>query len=527
MARISCQQLDAVAVGQQHVEDDERETVLGERSAAPRPSVAQATRRQVRCFQQSRSDSCGRSGCRRRREPRGSCTLLSCAPRRDGARQRGQAAGRSRRGGRTSRPRRAAPPRAACRRRPRSPRPARWSGRRPRGSLEQAVRAVLAHAGQQAGGGGGAVFAAPPTRTAHRPKAGRNAARGSRVRCRRPSRTTRWRPAGATTTRPAAAATGSPSSAKHTRRAGLAVEPIREGRAERLVDMQDEQDRQLECPAAGCAGSRRARPGRRSSADRDDRVAELAQGRLRDRPSRNPVPSPVSAGRITAAVRRGERSGGTGRARARQSLRTEVARGWMGDHRIAATSFTVARSGCSQAPSASVTGRLFQHIDRAGRERVVDLEQLAAIDRGRHDQDRRRTMRHDVFGGGKAAHHRQHHVHGDHVGPVLPAQLDGALAVLGLADHLDVRIGRRISTRRLRTVSGIFDDQDAGLRHRLSHQRRDHGEQLGLIELALDDVALRADVAPALAVFRRGPRGDQDRRNVAARPGRRGCARRR
>ena len=42
-------------------------------------------------------------------------------------------------------------------------------------------------------------------------------------------------------------------------------------------------------------------------------------------------------------------------------------------------------------------------------------------------------------------------------------------------------------------------------------------QQLGLIELALDDVAVRADVAPALPVLGRRARGDQDRRDVAQR----------
>ena len=138
--------------------------------------------------------------------------------------------------------------------------------------------------------------------------------------------------------------------------------------------------------------------------------------------------------------------------------------------RILATSFTVAMKRRSHVPPRFDAGRLFQDIDRAGRQRLVDLEQLAAIDRRRHHQDRRRTMRHDVFGGGKPAHHRQHHVHRDHVGPHLQAQLDGALAVLGLADHLDVRLGAENVDEALAHGQRILDDEDADLvfGHRLS-----------------------------------------------------------
>ena len=51
---------------------------------------------------------------------------------------------------------------------------------------------------------------------------------------------------------------------------------------------------------------------------------------------------------------------------------------------------------------------------------------------------------------------------------------------------------------------------------RSRHQSPDLREQLRLIELALDHVALRADLLPALDRFRRGERGDEDRRNVPA-----------
>ncbi len=43
--------------------------------------------------------------------------------------------------------------------------------------------------------------------------------------------------------------------------AGLPVEPIGERGPERLIDVKDEQDRELEMPRAGRAGSRRPRPG--------------------------------------------------------------------------------------------------------------------------------------------------------------------------------------------------------------------------------------------------------------------------
>jgi hypothetical protein len=88
-----------------------------------------------------------------------------------------------------------------------------------------------------------------------------------------------------------------------------------------------------------------------------------------------------------------------------------------------------------------MAGRLLEHIDGACRERLIDLEELAAVDRGGDHKDGRRAMRHDVLGGGEAAHDRQHHVHGDDVwsGPL--ANLDRGPAVLGLSDELQGRIG--------------------------------------------------------------------------------------
>ena len=84
------------------------------------------------------------------------------------------------------------------------------------------------------------------------------------------------------------------------------------------------------------------------------------------------------------------------------------------------------------------------------------------------------------------------------------AELDGALAVLRLADDLDLRVGGEDLDQPLAHRQRIFDHEDAELRHLPTLiNGLDHGEQLGLVELALDDVAVRADVAPALPVLGR------------------------
>src|SRR5580704_4301099 len=92
----------------------------------------------------------------------------------------------------------------------------------------------------------------------------------------------------------------------------------------------------------------------------------------------------------------------------------------------------------------------------------------------------------------------------------LPSSASPAISMPGSA--------ARISMWRLRTVT-----ESSTTRTRIfligcaisTDHRRDHSQQIGLVEFALDDVAVGAGVTPALAVFRCIARGHQDRRSVA------------
>ena len=175
---------------------------------------------------------------------------------------------------------------------------------------------------------------------------------------------------------------------------------------------------------------------------------------------------------------------------------------------IFATSFTAESKPLLPNALGLLSGRLLQDIDRARCKRVVDLEQFAAIGRGRHDQDRRRPMGHDVFGRGKPF------ITGIIMSMVmmsgrycwqssmarLPSSASPTSSMSGSAAR---RMRQSLAHRQ-----GIIDDEDANFAHASRHQRFDHRQKIGLIELALDDVALRADVTAALAVFRLRTRRD-------------------
>jgi hypothetical protein len=118
---------------------------------------------------------------------------------------------------------------------------------------------------------------------------------------------------------------------------------------------------------------------------------------------------------------------------------------------------------------------------------------------------------HDVLGCRQTGHYRQHHVHRNHVWSAFLTDFDRALAILGLAGQFDLRISRKDLEETLSDCQRIFNDKNACLLHRLSRQRVDHRQELGLIELALDDVALGADILTALTIFGRSSGGHQDR----------------
>jgi len=84
---------------------------------------------------------------------------------------------------------------------------------------------------------------------------------------------------------------------------------------------------------------------------------------------------------------------------------------------------------------------LFQHIDGTRRERIVGLEQFSPVHGSGHDEDGRRHVGHDVFRGRQPAHHRHDHIERDDIGPQLLAQLNRPLAIFGLANHFQFRVG--------------------------------------------------------------------------------------
>ncbi len=174
-----------------------------------------------------------------------------------------------------------------------------------------------------------------------------------------------------------------------------------------------------------------------------------------------PVEAPIAATLTGCRFRPGRGSAVTAPAR-----RQGEPRAWMRDHADARNELQGREEPSLPRALRLVAERLLQDVDRAGRERVVGLEYLAAVHRRRHDQDRGRTMRHDVFGGGEAAHQRQHHVHGHDVRTQPLAELDPLLAVDGDADELDLRIGLQYLLEPPADRRRIFHDEDADLRHR-------------------------------------------------------------
>ncbi len=294
---------------------------------------------------------------------------------------------------------------------------------------------------------------ARPTRTARRPRAGTSgaSARGSAAagRC----RTTRWTSGGAITTRPAAALDAARRRAR--RRRGRPVCP-------------SSQSAKAAPNGSPMCSTNRIGSGKRrrqAAQDLDERARAAGRGADGDH----------LAARATARSARRRRRRRAGRGGARRACQPGARMGDDADARD-----QLARSAMklrSQSPSALVAARLLEHVDRAGGERVVGLEQLAAVGRRRDDQDRRRAVRHDVLGGGEAAHHRQHHVHRDDVGP----QRAGTARSPACRRRPRRRprcSGSAASTshRRRRTVSES-STTSTRIGHASSDQRLDAGEQ--------------------------------------------------
>ncbi len=309
-----------------------------------------------------------------------------------------------------------------------------------------------------------AALAAPPIRTARRPTAGTSAA--ARVPTQRhavrppPTRCTIGRRHDHARRRSA-----SPSClAMRTGTGDCSRQPLDEAGGERLADVRDDEDRRSNCRAAASAGCRRSPSVRRS--------------RRRWRRARGPSRAACRCDRP-----RGARSPSSPRSRAARVGDDPDPRRPRAPCRPAAAP---TRSSDSSAP------RLLDHVERAGRQRVVGAEHFAAVGRARHDDDRRRAERHDVLGGGQAADHRHHHVERDDVGPQRQAQLDRPLAVGGFADDGHVGLPPTITpTIRRRTV---VESSATSTLIGSANQPPDGVQEHVLIELALDDVRACAGV---------------------------------
>ena len=177
------------------------------------------------------------------------------------------------------------------------------------------------------------------------------------------------------------------------------------------------------------------------------------------------------------------------------------ARGWV-ITLIREISLTVAMKFAFPLLRRGTGRRLLQHVQRAGGQRFVGLEQLAAVGGGRHDQNGRGAVRHHVFGDRHAGHERHHHVQRHHIRAERLAQLDGALAIRRLRPPPPGR-GRAASTStsRLRTVN-----ESSTTRTRIffisPYQPANRLQQLCLIELAFHHVGPRAGFFAALFILR-------------------------
>jgi hypothetical protein len=230
---------------------------------------------------------------------------------------------------------------------------------------------------------------------------------------------------------------------------GLPVEPVGERAAQHLADMQDEHDGHREVGRQRAQDLRQRRRSARRGAERDEaHRLETRRRRQRARQRRRARPAPVGV------------DGGAGRAIA---ARGDV-HARMGAHLDPRRD--AHREQEALLPGAAVVlagARLFDHVDGAGDERLVAPEQLAAIGGAGDDHDRRRAIGHDVLGRGQPAQDRQDQLERDHVGAQLLAQLDAALAVLGLAHDLEVGRLRQRLDDALAHGQRILDHQDANL----------------------------------------------------------------
>ena len=262
---------------------------------------------------------------------------------------------------------------------------------------------------------------------------------GSCVRRSRPSRTTRWRSGGAITTRPACAAT----------RLAVARVGARGGASARRASRRRPARRARRCAAR--AGSAAGNRGGSAAQDVDDRAGP-------------PVDAPIAT---TSHALRSRLVRARGRQRAAVLRKpAAVPRGCV-ITRMRDTSFTVAMKRRSHAPSGSSPVRLLEHVDRAGGQRLVGLEQLAAVGRRRDDQDRRRAVRHDVLGGGQPAHHRQHHVHRDDVGPQRLGTARSRACRRSASPTTSTSGSAASTSQAAAHGQRVLDDEDADLAHRL------------------------------------------------------------
>ena len=219
---------------------------------------------------------------------------------------------------------------------------------------------------------------------------------------------------------------------------GLAIEPLGECGAKRFTDVQNEQDRQREWRRQGAK-------------DLEDRAQVLQLKRRSPRPRSRVAGATAPAAPWAGLDPRLPKSAQPcAEMRHHANARHELDGG---------DELSFPRAVRFGSP------RLLQHVDGPGGQGLVGLEQLAPVRRRRDDENRRRTVRHDVLGRAKAAHDRQHHVHRHHIGPKRVAALDGLLPIPGFTHDLQRRIGGEHVAQTSPHGQRVFDDEDANRRH--------------------------------------------------------------
>jgi hypothetical protein len=231
----------------------------------------------------------------------------------------------------------------------------------------------------------------------------------------------------------------------------LPIQPFGEGGGEELPDMDDQEN------------------GKREAVGQPAQDLDERRWPARGDPNRDGAQTALSLQRLAFRDGRSERrAAGSGLNRSRATRRPSHGAKpgpWMHDDLDARDELDGGDELLFPGIVGLVSQRLVEHVQGAGRQGFVRLEELSPVRRGGHDENRRRAVGHDEFRDRQATHHGQHHVQGDDVRPQVLAQLDSALAVVGLANDFDVGIGGQHLQHALSNRQGILDHQNTCLRH--------------------------------------------------------------